>query len=125
MRVDRNAAAVVGDGDKAIRLHFDLDPVGVAGERFVHGIVDHLGEQVMQRLLVGAADIHAGPAAHRFEPFQNLYMARGIGRFCRGAAQGGAAGARNAARCRSRFAQIGEQVRCFRRRFRCFSHAKF
>ena len=72
MRVDRDAAAVVGDGDEAVGLHLDLDPVGVAGQRLVHGVVDDFGEQVMQRLLVGAADIHAGPAAHRLEPFQHL-----------------------------------------------------
>ena len=46
--------------------------VGVAGERLVHRVVDHLGEEMMQRLLVGAADIHAGPAAHRLEPLQHL-----------------------------------------------------
>ncbi len=78
MRIDRDAAAVVGDGDKAVGRHLDLDPVGVAGQRLVHGIVDHLGEQVMQRLLVGAADIHAGAAAHRFEPFQDLDVLGGI-----------------------------------------------
>ena len=78
MRIDRNAAAVVGDGDEAVGRHLDLDPVGVAGERLVHGIVDHLGEQVMQRLLVGAADIHAGAAAHRFEPFQDLDVLGGV-----------------------------------------------
>ena len=49
-----------------------LDEGGVAGDRLVHRIVDHLGEQVVQRLLVGAADIHAGPAAHRLQPFQHL-----------------------------------------------------
>ena len=78
MRVDRNAAAVIGDADEAVRLHLDFDPVGVAGERLVHGIVDHLGEQVMQRLLVGAADIHAGAAAHRLEPLQHLDMFGGV-----------------------------------------------
>ena len=72
MRVDRDAAAVVGDGEEAVGLDLDLDEMGVAGERLVHGVVDHLGEQVMQRLLVGAADIHAGPPAHRLEPFQHL-----------------------------------------------------
>ena len=72
MRVDRNAAAIVGDGDKAVGCKLDLDPVGVAGQRLVHRIVDHLGEQVMQSLLVGAADIHARPPAHRLEPFQHL-----------------------------------------------------
>ena len=78
VRIDRNAAAVVGDADEAVRLHLDFDPVGVAGERLVHGIVDHLGEQVMQRLLVGAADIHAGAAAHRLEPLQHLDMLGGV-----------------------------------------------
>ena len=83
MRIDRNAAAIVGDGDEAVGLHLDLDPVGMAGQRLVHGVVDDLGEQVMQRLLVGAADIHAGPAAHRLEPLQNLDVTRriaGLGR---------------------------------------------
>ena len=123
VRIDRNAAAVVGDGDKAVRRHLDLDPVGMAGERLVHGIVDHLGEQVMQRLLVGAADIHAGAAADRLEPLQNLDMARGIGRFRRGAAQGGAAGAasrRAAARGSPRLANRSGVSDV---RFRCFSHA--
>ena len=78
MRVDRNAAAVVGDGDEAVGLHLDLDPVGVAGQRLVHGVVDDFGEQVVQRLLVGAADIHAGAAAHRLEPFQHLDVLGGI-----------------------------------------------
>jgi hypothetical protein len=54
--------------------------VGVAVERLVHGVVDHLGEQVMQRLLVGAADIHARPPAHRLEPFEHLDVARAIAR---------------------------------------------
>ena len=72
MRIDRNAAAVVGDGDEAVGRHLDLDPVGMAGQRLVHGIVDHLGEQVMQRFFVGAADIHARAAAHRLEPLQDL-----------------------------------------------------
>ena len=80
MRIDRDAAAVVGDGDKAVGRHLDLDPVGVAGQRLVHGIVDHLGEQVMQRFFVGAADIHAGAAAHRFEPFQDLDVLGGVAR---------------------------------------------
>ena len=32
----------------------------------------------MQRLLVGAADVHAGAPAHRLEPLQHLDIARGI-----------------------------------------------
>ena len=78
MRIDRDAAAVVGDGEEAVVLELDLDPVRVAGQRLVHRIVDDLGEEVMQRLLVGAADIHAGPAPHRLQPLQNLDVVRGV-----------------------------------------------
>jgi hypothetical protein len=61
MRIDRDAAAVVGDGEVSRRRPArHLDEGGVAGHRLVHRIVDDLGEQVMQRVLVGAADIHAG-----------------------------------------------------------------
>jgi hypothetical protein len=78
MRIDRNAAAIVGHGDEAVRLHLDVDESGVARQRLVHGVVDHFGEEVMQRFLVGAADIHAGTASHRLEPLQHLDIARGI-----------------------------------------------
>ena len=59
------------------------------GQRLVHGVVDHLGEQVMQRLLVGAADIHAGPAAHRLQAFQHLDVGGGIAGLGAGAARRG------------------------------------
>ena len=68
MLLDRNAAAVVGDRHEAVGGHFDLDRVGKVRHRLVHGVVDHLGEEVMQRALVGAADIHAGPPPHRLQP---------------------------------------------------------
>ena len=78
VRVDGDAAAVVGDGQEAVGLDLDLDPGGVAGHRLVHGVVDHLGEQVVQRLLVGAADVHAGPAPHGLEAFQHLDVGGGV-----------------------------------------------
>ena len=53
--------------------------VGMAGHRFVHGIVDDFREQMVQRLLVGAADIHAGAAAHRLQPLQHLDVVGGVG----------------------------------------------
>ena len=46
-------------------VELDLDAGGVAGDRLVHGVVEHLREEVMHGLLVGAADIHAGAPAHR------------------------------------------------------------
>ena len=79
MRVDRDAAAVVGDGDEAVGAELDLDPRGVAGDRLVHGVVDHLGEEVVQPLLVGAADVHARPPADRLQPLQHLDVGGRIG----------------------------------------------
>ena len=79
----------------------------MAGERLVHRVVDDLREQVMQRLLVGAADIHAGAAAHRLQPFQHLDVARRVGLAAAGAGLPRAAlpDSRRAPRRR-----VGEQV---------------
>ena len=78
MRIDRDAAAIVGDGQIAVLAVVNIDPGGVAGHRLVHGIVDDLGEEMMQRLLVGAADIHAGTAADGLEAFEHLDVGGGI-----------------------------------------------
>ena len=53
-------------------LERDLDPGGMAGDRLVHAVVEHLGGEVMQRALVGAADIHARPAPDRLQPLEHL-----------------------------------------------------
>jgi hypothetical protein len=79
MRVDRNAAPVVVDREITLGVILHLDPAGVALDRLVHGVVHHLGEEVVQRLLVGPADIHAGPAAHRLEPLEHLDRRRRVG----------------------------------------------
>ena len=78
MRIDGDAAAVVRDRQEAVGGQLDLDEGGVAGQRLVHAVVDHFGEEVMQRLLVGAADIHAGTAPDRLQPLQHLDVARGV-----------------------------------------------
>ena len=72
MRIDRHAAAVVGDAEPAALLERDFDRLGVAGDRLVHGVVDHLGEQVMHGVGVGPADIHAGPSPDRLQSFKHL-----------------------------------------------------
>ena len=46
---------------------------GVPGERLVDRVVDDLVDHVMQaRAVIGVADIHAGPLAHRVEAFEDL-----------------------------------------------------
>ncbi len=74
--VDRDAAAVVehaqAPSSPGFALERDLDPGGVAGDRLVHRIVDDLGGEVVERALVGAADVHARAAADRLEPLEHL-----------------------------------------------------
>ena len=80
MVLDRDAAAVVDDGDVAVGAEMHLDAAGMAGDRLVHRVVDDFGEEVVQRVGVGAADIHARAAAHRLEPLQHLDVGGRIGR---------------------------------------------
>ena len=72
MRVNRNAAPIIADGYGIICMEFDFDAICMAGHRLIHGVVQNLSHQVVQGPLIGAADIHAGPLAHRLETLQHL-----------------------------------------------------
>ena len=67
VRVDRNAAAIVRHRKAAIGGKLHLDAAGMPRHRLVHGIVDHLGEQMVQGAFVRSTDIHAGAAAYRLQ----------------------------------------------------------
>ena len=56
--VDRDAAAVVDDGDGVVDVDGDVDARGVAGEGLVDGVVDDLIDQVVQAHLARGADVH-------------------------------------------------------------------
>ena len=74
-----NAAAVVGYGDRAFRVEGHQNGVAMAGQRLVDGIIDHFVDHVMQTgAVIGIADIHAGPFAYRFQPFQDLDRIRAV-----------------------------------------------
>ena len=71
--VGRDAAAVVAHRAGAVRIERDHHLLGVAGERLVDGVVDHLVDHVVEaRAVIGVADIHAGPLAHRVEALEDL-----------------------------------------------------
>ena len=77
--VDRNAAAVVGDGDRAaVLVERDDDVRGEAVHRLVDGVVEHLPDEMVQPGGADAADVHAGPLADRLEPFENGDVFRGV-----------------------------------------------
>ncbi|OQA29645.1 MAG: hypothetical protein BWY59_00164 [Verrucomicrobia bacterium ADurb.Bin345] len=71
--VDRDAAAVVAHGDRAVAVQHHVDPVAEPGERFVDGVVDHLIDHVVQaRAVIGVADVHAGALAHGVQALEHL-----------------------------------------------------
>ncbi len=71
--VGRNAAAVVANRHRAVRIERDDDFLGVAGERLVDRIVDDFIHHVVQAgAVIGVADIHARTLAHRIEALEDL-----------------------------------------------------
>src|SRR6267378_3754026 len=85
VRVDRDPAAVVADGDRAVGVQNDLDRVAEAAERLVDGVIDNLVDQMMQAVGARVADVHSGALADRLEALENLDVARGV-RVCAHAA---------------------------------------
>ena len=74
MLVDREAAAVVPDGYRGVRVDDDLNVVAETCQRLVDGIVHDFVYQMVQSAHIGRADVHAGALAHRLETFQHLNL---------------------------------------------------
>ena len=73
MDAGRDAAAIVGDADRPVGVQADVDPVAMPGQRLVDRIVGDLEHHVVQaRPVVGIADIHARPLAHRVQALEHL-----------------------------------------------------
>ena len=68
--VHRNAAPVIADGNRAVHMDRHFNVVAMAGEMFVHGIVQNFRDAMVQRALVRPADIHAGLLAHGLQPLK-------------------------------------------------------
>ena len=80
VHVDGDAAPVVPDGDGAVGVDADGYAVAVAGHGLVDGVVDDFVDEMVEPALVGAADVHAGPAAHRLEALEHLDVAGCVAR---------------------------------------------
>ena len=78
VRVDGDAPAIISHRQPPLRVQRHVNPTGVAGHRFIHRIVERFGEQMVHRLVVGAANIHARSAAHRLQPLQHLDVLGGV-----------------------------------------------
>ena len=69
MLVHGNTAAVVLAGDGIVGMDGHLDGIAVPGQGLVHGVVDHLVNQVVQTAGAGGADVHARAFANSFKSF--------------------------------------------------------
>jgi hypothetical protein len=70
VHVDRDTAAVVGDGNGAVDVDGDLDAAAITGEVLVDRVVENFENAVVEAALVGVTDIHAGALANGIEAFQ-------------------------------------------------------
>ena len=73
--VDGHAAAIVADQDAVAGEQLEMDRVGMARDRLVHGVVEDLGHEMVHGTFIGAADIHARALADGLEPLQHLDVA--------------------------------------------------
>ena len=86
VQIDGDAATVVGDRNRGaglVQRHGDV--VAVAVQVFVDGIVDDFPDQMVQALIVDAADIHRRPLADGLQAFENLDRVGGCIRLQSGA----------------------------------------
>src|SRR4051794_17479892 len=67
----RDAAAVVDDRDRVVRVDDDVDPIAVAGEGLVDRVVDDLPDEVVKAADPRRADVHARTLAHRLEALED------------------------------------------------------
>src|SRR4030042_3932827 len=74
----RYTAAVIYNRDRVIFVNYYLGLIAVTGHRLVYAVVDYLVDQVMQSVLVGAADIHARAASYVREAVQYADILGGI-----------------------------------------------
>ena len=58
VHIDRDAAAVIDDGEGVIDMNGDTDFGAITRQRFVDGIVDDFVDEVMQAHFAGRADVH-------------------------------------------------------------------
>ena len=78
VRINRDAAAIIGNAERAVFIERHLDTVGMACDGLIHGVVEDFGRQMVQRPVISAADIHPWTSTDGFEAFEDLDIVCGI-----------------------------------------------
>src|SRR5258708_17941350 len=77
-KVQGNAGAVVNNCYGVVDVNGDFDLRGETGQRFVHRIVDHFIDEVVQAEIAGRADVHGRTLAHSFHAADHLDGVGGV-----------------------------------------------
>ena len=72
VKIHRNASAVIGHGNAAVRVNNNVDFRCVSGKGLVDRIVHHFINKVMEPARGGVPDIHGRPFPYGLNAFQNL-----------------------------------------------------
>ena len=72
VHVDRDAARLVRDRARAVRVEGDVDVLAVAGHELVDAVVDHLVDAVVVALLKRVANVHRRAHAHGLQTLEVL-----------------------------------------------------
>ena len=75
----RDAAAIVLNGDGAVRVDGDPNVFTMTGKVLVDRVVHHFKHAVVQAALIGIADVHAGSEPDGFEAFEFLNLIGTVG----------------------------------------------
>ena len=74
LNVHRDASAVIGDGDDVSVPDGHFNPIAVARQSLVNGVVHNLIHQMMETGGGGGADVHARTLPDGFQTLQHLYF---------------------------------------------------
>ena len=85
VHVDRNAAAIVADGTRAVGVDGHIDVRAETGQMFVDRVIEDFVNAVMQAAFIGVADVHPRPLAHGFQTLKFVDLRRAV---CRILGQG-------------------------------------
>ena len=83
VHVDRNAAPVILNRERAIGIDENVDVGAVSRKSLINGVVDHLVNQMVVATLARVADIHCRTLADSLHALQNLNVGGiVVGRLC-------------------------------------------
>jgi hypothetical protein len=82
VHLHRDAAAVIREGNGAVRMDVDPDVLAVARQVLVNGVVNDLKDAVVKAAFIGVTDVHTGAEADGFQAFKFLDLVGSVGLVC-------------------------------------------